>query len=58
MFKQGVIAFMVIVALLAGLKIHHMNLEHAYRMEMLRTATVKANEVELPQFVMTKGARR
>lgn len=52
-------ACVTVIVVLAGLmKVHQMNLDHAYRMEMLRTATVKVNEVEIPQFVMTKGARK
>lgn len=47
-----------LVIILAGLKVYEMSLNHAYRMELLKTATVKADAVALPDFAMAKRKGR
>jgi len=55
----GFVAYCVILGVV--LKWRHMDLEHAYRMEMLRTATVKVEATPASELVFTKrnhsGAR-
>lgn len=54
--KHSVLVFLLLVFFclaVGGLKFHHMNLEHEYRLELLKTAKV-ADKIEAPEALRKK----